>query len=96
MIRTLLVIVALARVAHAYPQFQLVKDSTCSSCHLSPAGGGLLSENGMATAEALSQFGTAPEFFYNKLPLPNWLVLGGDFRGAGGYDSAGITRGVVA
>jgi len=94
-IRTLIVIVALARVAHAYPQFQLVKDQTCSSCHLSPAGGGLLSENGMATAENISQFGMAPEFFYNKLPLPKWLELGGELRGAGGYDDAGITKGAI-
>jgi hypothetical protein len=95
MIRILIIVVVLARVAHAYPQFQLVKDQTCSSCHLSPAGGGLLSENGLSTAEAMSQWGTAPEFFYNKIPLPKWLELGGDFRGAGGYDDAGITKGAV-
>jgi hypothetical protein len=95
MIRTLLVVIALARVAHAYPQFQLVKDQTCSSCHLSPAGDGLLSENGMSTAEAMSQFGTSPEFFYNKLPLPSWLVLGGDFRGAGGFDDTGRNKHLV-
>ncbi|CAN5556214.1 hypothetical protein BH11MYX1_BH11MYX1_04970 [soil metagenome] len=82
----LAVVVATMRSAHAYPQFQLVKDQTCSSCHLSPAGGGLLSENGMATAESSSQWGTAPEFFYNKVPLPTWLALGGDVRSAGGYD----------
>jgi hypothetical protein len=85
-------VIALAgasRVAHAYPQFQLVKDQTCSSCHLSPAGGGLLSENGLATAETISQWGTAPELFYNKLPLPSWLALGGDLRSAAGYDVAG-------
>jgi hypothetical protein len=77
---------ASAHVARAYPQFQLVKDQTCTSCHLSPAGDGLLSENGMTTAQDMSQWGQAPEFFYNKLPLPNWLELGGDLRGATGYD----------
>jgi hypothetical protein len=79
---------ALTGVATAYPQFQLSKDQTCSGCHLSPSGGGLLNENGMNTAEAMSQFGTAPEFFYNKLGTPSWLVLGGDLRGSAGYDQA--------
>lgn len=83
-----LVIVASVHIAHAYPQFELVKDQSCSGCHLSPAGGGLLSENGMTTAEAISQWGQAPELFYNKLGLPSWLALGGDLRSATGYDVA--------
>jgi hypothetical protein len=74
--------------AHAYPQFQLSRDSTCTGCHLSPAGGGLLNENGLATADAISRWGTAPEFFYNKVPTPGWLTLGGDLRGATGYVQA--------
>lgn len=92
MIRSLLVAIVVcvtAHVARAYPQFQLVKDSTCTACHLSPAGNGLLSENGLNTAGSISQWGTAPEFFYNKVPLPNWLQLGGDVRAAGGLDANG-------
>lgn len=71
--------------ADAYPQFQLSRDQTCTDCHVSPAGGTLLTENGMNTAEAMSQFGTAPEFFYNKVPTPSWLELGGDIREQQGY-----------
>ncbi len=71
--------------AWAYPQYQLSKDETCASCHLSPAGGGLLSENGLAQAETLSQWGTAPEFLNGAIGTPSWLVLGGDIRGAAGY-----------
>ena len=71
--------------ASAYPQFQLSRDQTCSSCHLSPSGGGLLGENGENVAEAGSQFGTAPGFMYGTLPMPSWLALGGDVRGAAGY-----------
>ena len=33
--------------AHAYPQFQMSRDQTCTGCHLSPSGGGLLNENGL-------------------------------------------------
>ena len=58
----------------AYPQFQMSRDQTCTGCHISPAGGGLLNENGLTTAEAISQWGTAPEFFYGKIPTPSWLV----------------------
>ena len=74
-----------SRRAAAYPQYQLSRDQTCSNCHLSPAGGGLLSENGYQVAEAFSQFGMAPQFMYDKVPLPTWLSVGGDLRGAAGY-----------
>src|SRR6266567_8178283 len=71
--------------AEAYPQFQLSRDQTCTGCHVSPAGGGLLNENGLAVSETISQWGTSPEFFYGKIPRPDWLTLGGDVRGASGY-----------
>jgi len=74
-----------AGTARGYPQFQMSRDQTCTGCHVSPAGGGLLTENGLTTAEAISQWGTAPELFYNKIPRPSWLALGGDLRGASGY-----------
>ncbi len=84
----LVVVIALVVAAHradAYPQFQLSKDQTCSSCHLSPAGGGLLNENGLNTADAISQWSTKPELLYGAVPMPSWLELGGDFRSATGY-----------
>ena len=71
--------------ADAYPQFQMSRDQTCRGCHISPAGGGLLNENGLYVAEATSQFGTAPEFLNKLIRPPDWLTLGGDFRGAYGY-----------
>jgi len=85
MIAALAGVAALAGAAEAYPQFQMSRDQTCTGCHVSPAGGGLLNENGLNTSEGISQFGTAPEFFYGKIPLPSWLALGGDLRGASGY-----------
>ena len=47
----LLVLVVLAHRAEAYPQFQVGRDPTCTGCHVSPAGGGALNENGIAVAE---------------------------------------------
>ena len=76
---------AIAGRAEAYPQFQLSRDQTCTGCHVSPAGGGLLNENGLTTAETISQWGTPAGFFYDKIPTPSWLTLGGDLRGATGY-----------
>lgn len=76
---------ALPGRAEAYPQFQLSRDQTCTSCHLLPAGGGLLGENGLATAEAMSQLGTNPSFLNEAVTPPSWLVLGGDLRAMAGY-----------
>lgn len=71
--------------ADAYPQFQLSYDQTCSGCHIVPAGGGLLSENGMMTAESISMLGTNPEFLNGAIGTPEWLRLGGDIRAMGGW-----------
>ncbi|HEX5060713.1 MAG TPA: hypothetical protein VFV99_15195 [Kofleriaceae bacterium] len=84
----LIIVVALAIAggrANAYPQFQLSKDQTCTSCHLSPSGGGLLNENGANVAEAMSMFGQNPAFMYGAIETPDWLSLGGDLRGQWGY-----------
>jgi hypothetical protein len=86
--RAILITVVLAvagGTAHAYPQFQLSRDTTCSGCHISPAGGGLLSENGTTTAESISKWGTNPEFMYGAFKLPEWLRISGDLRGMFGY-----------
>jgi hypothetical protein len=85
--RALLVIaiVAAAGRADAYPEFQISKDQTCSACHISPSGGGLLNENGLNTADNLSQFGTSPEFLNGAVKLPEYLLVGGDFRYAYGW-----------
>lgn len=85
LVLAVLVVVGLSGRADAYPQFQISHEATCTGCHLSPAGGNLLNENGLAVAESMSQHGTAPEFFYGKLGTPSWLTLGGDLRGSAGF-----------
>ena len=80
-----LVIAGASRLAAAYPQFQLSRDHTCTSCHLSPSGGGLLSENGMATADTMSQYSSTPEFLNGALGTFDSFAFGGDFRSAAGY-----------
>ena len=86
--RALAIVIALlvwSGTADAYPQFQLAFDQTCSGCHISPTGGNLLNENGLASAESISQLGTAPEFMYGALGTPAWLTLGGDLRASTGF-----------
>lgn len=77
-------VIAIPGLAMAYPEYQLSKDQTCTSCHISPAGGGLLTENGLAVAESSSTFGGPPEAAHGVLVGPSWLVVGGDFRGGAG------------
>src|SRR5690606_38311972 len=74
--------------ADAYPQFQLSRDTTCSSCHISPAGGGALTEMGFIAAESVSMLGTDPEFMNGLFDTPEWLTLGGDIRIQGGWSHA--------
>jgi hypothetical protein len=82
---TAALVLAQPRRAAAYPQYQLARDQTCTSCHLSPSGGGLLNENGIAVAEATAQWTEGSSaFLYGKLDPPAWLVLGGDARAATG------------
>ncbi len=53
------------------------------SCHVSPTGGGVLTEYGRELSrEALSQYGTEKEspFLYGIVKTPKWVDLGGDVR----------------
>jgi hypothetical protein len=81
-------------VAAAYPQFTLSRQTTCSACHVSPAGGGLLDGMGPITAEDESTFGGDGGFLEGKVTLPEWLKVGGDVRFAvGGSDNGGGYKG---
>jgi hypothetical protein len=85
LVLALIALAALAGAAEAYPQFQLSRDKTCTGCHISPAGGSLLNENGESVSETISAIAQPGAFMYGVVPLPSWLVLGGDLRGSTGY-----------
>ena len=93
--KAVVVILALALVgtasrhAAAYPQYQLSRDQTCTGCHLSPAGGGLLTENGYSVAETQAQLTDSSAFMYGLFKLPGWLAVGGDLRSSHRHVSDG-------
>jgi hypothetical protein len=82
--------IASPRHAAAYPQYQLASDKTCTGCHLSPDGGGILNENGTNVAETTAWHPGDGRFMYG-MSKPSWLELGGDVRGAAGYVNPGIS-----
>jgi hypothetical protein len=94
--RRALVVVALGvvalggapRRAAAYPQLQLRDGQTCTSCHLSPAGGGLLNAMGLLEVDQLAQWEGDAAPLHGKVDLPGWLTLGGDVRMAAGLKKA--------
>jgi hypothetical protein len=73
--------------AEAFPQWQFSTGNThCNQCHYAPAGGGLINNYGRdAAGEDLSTFGGDGAFLHGAVPLPAWLALGGDLRGAFAY-----------
>ena len=89
-----LLVLASAGVAHAYPQYQLSRDATCTSCHIAPEGGGLLNENGLAVSESISWKPGDSTFFYG-VETPDWLHVGGDVRAAGGFVYPGFASAAV-
>lgn len=79
----LVLVLALAGSADAYPQFQTALGSDrCTACHFSPAGGGLLTDFGRDEAgDTLTGRGDG-RFLHGAIELPAWLRLGGDLRTA--------------
>jgi hypothetical protein len=77
-------LVASVAVAEAYPQFQLSLDGQCGTCHLSPAGGGLISAYGRDEAGNTISRGGDGRLLHGAWDAPDWLAIGGDYRFAAG------------
>jgi len=77
---TVVLLLATAREAAAYPQFQFSSGTTrCGQCHYSPSGGGLISAWGRdESADTISLGGDGA--LLNGLLPRSWLGLGGDVR----------------
>jgi hypothetical protein len=81
--------------AEAYPHWQFSAGvSRCTVCHHAPAGGGLLTGYGRdAAGEELSTWQGEGAFLHGAVPLPAWLALGGDLRGAFAAQEVGDIQG---
>ncbi len=83
MAAVVLVLAGLSAVAEAYPQFQFTTgNTTCTACHYSPAGGGLINNWGRdEAADTISGSGDG-RVLHGLWEPPSWFAFGGDFRGA--------------
>jgi hypothetical protein len=80
--RLALLILLASSTAHAYPQFQLTTGTDrCTSCHFSPAGGGLINDYGRDEAAPSISRGGDGRFAHGAWTPPSWLQLGADLRG---------------
>ena len=86
----LFAVVGVSRNASAYAWMIRHDYGGCNMCHADPGGGGLLTPYGRAQGEVLLRMrygvpadepGKVAEFAFGVLPLPEELLLGGDFRG---------------
>jgi len=76
-------LLAYASPAAAFPAFAtLVDGGRCASCHYAPAGGGLLNDWGRDQAGTELALAGDGAFLHGAVTLPDWLAVGGDFRGA--------------
>lgn len=72
---------------YAYPSFQFSTDnSRCNLCHYSPTGGGLINQYGRdESSDTISRYGGDGDFLHGAWTPPDWIDIGGDFRGAVAY-----------
>lgn len=69
--------------AQAYPEFSGDGYFSCTSCHASTSGGDLVTAYGRSFAEEkLARWAYEGEAkpLHGKVPMPEWLLLGGHFR----------------
>jgi hypothetical protein len=91
----LLVALALPRAAHAFPEMVRHGYNTCITCHVSPTGGGVLSEYGRELSREILSFRSSEkenEFAYGLVSLPEGLAAGGDIRTLQTYQDTPRTR----
>jgi hypothetical protein len=89
-----LAILTASSVAAAYPHFQVSSGSVrCAQCHISPAGGGLLTAWGQEESSDSITGGGDGRFLHGLVTLPDSLQLGGDLRVAALANDVGSTDG---
>ncbi|HSN29687.1 MAG TPA: hypothetical protein VLT45_25545, partial [Kofleriaceae bacterium] len=95
-----IIVVALVAVAthraDAFPELTIRGEvARCTMCHVSPGGGGILTDFGRDAAGDVLSRGGDGRFLNGAWEPPSWLMLGGDLRAAAlAYDDTQATEGV--
>ena len=74
----------LGKTVFSYPEMIRHGYNNCTSCHVSPTGGGVLTEYGRSLSEEVMSVWSAKGesgFLYGALPTTQRFQLGGDIRG---------------
>ena len=90
-----LLVLGFTHPVYAFPELVKHGYTNCTSCHVSPTGGGVLTPYGRGLSkEVLSQFGKEGEesFAFGLVKTPDWLNAGGDFRELGLYQENATVR----
>ncbi len=85
-----LLIVLFSSIGFGYPEMIRHNYTSCTACHVSPNGGGMLTGYGRTlSSELLSQFGSEKQagFMHGFVNTPEWLGVGGDVRWAETYSN---------
>lgn len=88
LIKFSLVLFFFSTVGFTYPEMIRHNYTSCTACHVSPNGGGMLTPYGRTlSSELLSQFGSEKQagFLHGFVNTPEWLGVGGDIRWAETY-----------
>lgn len=78
-----LVLLFLSGSAQAFPEMTAHGYVNCTTCHLSPSGGGLLTEYGRSLSKDLLSMSSANHeegLLHGAVKTPSWLLAGGDVR----------------
>lgn len=78
----------LSGLAFSYPEMLRHNYTSCTACHVSPNGGGMLTPYGHTlSSELLSSFGSEKQagFMHGFVKHPEWMGIGGDVRWAETY-----------
>jgi hypothetical protein len=78
-----LIILFFTSIAAAFPEMTTHGYVNCTTCHLSPSGGGLLTEYGRGLSKELLSMSSAKNeegLLHGAVKPPSWLLAGGDIR----------------
>ena len=84
-----------SQLAFGYPENVRFGYASCSSCHVSPTGGGVVTPYGRGASKDYMGTWSTPkesELLNGAVKTPDWMILGGDFRTLSFAKDNGLVR----